>query len=130
MDPRSVVLVGAGQFVQKPSNPLDALEPIAMMVEATERAAADAGCAALLAAVDSVRVVKGAWPYRDPGRLIADRIGSSARQTLMSFDGGNTPQSLVNATALDIQAGKLDVAVLVGAEGIYSRRRAKRAAAR
>ena len=73
------------------------------------------------------RSVKGAWPYRDPGRIIADRIGSTARQTLVTFDGGNTPQTLVNNSALDIEAGRLDVVVLVGAEGIYSRRRARRA---
>ncbi len=129
MNPRAVVLVGAGQFVQKTADAAVALEPVAMMVEAVQRAADDAGTRDLLRQVDSVRVVKGAWPYRDPGRLVADRIGSSARQTLLSYDGGNTPQSLVNQSALDIEAGRLDVVVLVGAEGIYSRRRAKRAGA-
>jgi acetyl-CoA C-acetyltransferase len=128
-NPRTAVLVGAGQFMQRTADPAEALEPLAMMVEAIERAAADAGATQLLRAVDSIRVVKGAWPYRDPGRLIADRLGGEVRQTLLSFDGGNTPQSLVNQTALDIEAGRLDVAVLVGAEGIYSRRRAKRAGA-
>lgn len=128
MDPRSVVLVGAGQFVQKPgANPAEALEPVAMMVEAVERAAADAGAPDLLRQVDSIRVVKGAWPYRDPGALIAARIGASPRQTLLSPDGGNTPQSLVNKSAFDIASGALDVVVLAGGEGIYSRRRAKRA---
>jgi len=129
MNPRAVVLVGAGQFVQKTADAAVALEPVAMMVEAVERAADDAGTRELLRQVDSVRVVKGAWPYRDPGRIVADRIGSSARQTLLSFDGGNTPQSLLNQSALDIEAGRLDVVVLVGAEGIYSRRRAKRVGA-
>ncbi len=129
MNPRTVVLVGAGQFMQKTADAAVALEPVAMMVEAVERAADDAGTRELLRQVDSVRVVRGAWPYRDPARIVADRIGSSARQTLLSFDGGNTPQSLVNQSALDIEAGRLDVVVLVGAEGIYSRRRAKRAGA-
>ena len=126
MNPRAVVLVGAGQFMQKTADAATALEPVAMMVEAVERAADDAGTRDLLRQVDSVRVVKGAWPYRDPGRLVADRIGASARQTLVTFDGGNTPQSLVNQSALDIEAGRLDVVVLVGAEGIYSRRRVRR----
>jgi len=129
MNPRAVVLVGAGQFTQKTADPATALEPVAMMVEAVERAADDAGTRDLLRQVDSVRVVKGAWPYRDPGRIVADRIGAAARQTLLTFDGGNTPQSLVNQSALDIEAGRLDVVVLVGAEGIYSRRRARRAGA-
>ncbi|MFN0028425.1 MAG: acetyl-CoA acetyltransferase [Acidimicrobiales bacterium] len=126
---RSVVLVGAGQFIQRGSDPATALEPLAMMAAAAEAAAHDAGCGDLLAALDSVRVVKGAWPYRDPGRLLAQRLGASPRDSRLSFDGGNTPQSLVNATGLEIEAGRMDVALLVGAEGIYSRRRAKRAGA-
>lgn len=130
VDPRTPVLVGVGQFTQKPADPSDALEPVAMMVEVVERAANDAGAPRLLAKLDTVRVVKGAWPYRDAGRIIAERVGANPTQTAVSVDGGNTPQSLVNQTCLDIAAGRLDVAVIVGAEGIWSRRRAKRAGAR
>ena len=129
MHPRTVVLVGAGQFQQRTGDPAVALEPMAMMAAAAELAAEDAGTTKLLAQIDSIRVVKGSWPYRDPGRLIAGRIGAQPRETLLTFEGGNTPQSLVNSTSLDIEAGRLDVALLVGGEGIYSRRRAKRAGA-
>lgn len=129
MHPRTVVLVGAGQFQQRTGDPAVALEPMAMMAVAAELAAEDAGTTKLLAQIDSIRVVKGSWPYRDPGRLIAGRIGAQPRETLLTFEGGNTPQSLVNSTSLDIEAGRLDVALLVGGEGIYSRRRAKRAGA-
>ncbi len=129
MHPRTVVLVGAGQFQQRTGDPAVALEPMAMMAAAAELAAEDAGTTKLLAQIDSIRVVKGSWPYRDPGRLIAGRIGAEPRETLLTFEGGNTPQSLVNSTSLDIEAGRLDVALLVGGEGIYSRRRAKRAGA-
>jgi acetyl-CoA C-acetyltransferase len=126
VDPRTPVIVGVGQFVQRPADPAVALEPVAMMVEAVRRAADDAGAKTLLPKVDAVRVVKGAWPYRDPGRLVANWIGASPHQTALSTDGGNTPQSLVNRTCLDIQQGQFDVVVLVGAEGIWSRRRARR----
>jgi acetyl-CoA C-acetyltransferase len=126
VDPRTPVVVGVGQFVQKPADPTEALEPVAMMVEAVQRAAEDAGSKPLLAKVDAIRVVKGAWPYHDPGRIIATRIGASPRQTALSTDGGNTPQSLVNRSCLDIQAGRFDAVVLVGGEGIWSRRRARR----
>ena len=70
--------------------------------------------------------MKGAWPYSDPARLLAKRFGADAK-TAITADGGNTPQSLVNRTCLDIQAGRHDVVLHVGAEGIYSRRRARRA---
>ena len=39
LDPRTPVLVGAGQFTQRPDNPADALEPVAMMREALIAAA-------------------------------------------------------------------------------------------
>ena len=78
IDPRTPVVVGAGQLLQRPQDP-------------------------------------------------ADRLGASPRQTALSTDGGNTPQSLINRSCLDIQAGDLDVVVLVGGEGIWSRRRVRRA---
>jgi acetyl-CoA C-acetyltransferase len=130
IDPRTPVLVGGGQFIQKPIDPADALEPVAMMAEAVDRALHDSGAAGLAAKVDSVWVVRGAWSYRDPGRLIAGRLGlAAARNTAVGVNGGNSPQSMVNRAALDIQAGGCDVVVIAGGEGIYSRRRAKRAGA-
>ena len=39
VDPRTPVLVGTGQLIQKPDNPVDALEPLAMMRVALEAAA-------------------------------------------------------------------------------------------
>ena len=44
--------------------------------------------------------------------------------------GGNSPQSLVNATSLDIQAGKLDVAILAGGEAWRTFMRARKAGRR
>jgi len=70
-----------------------------------------------------------AWwmPQTQPRGLVLLFPGyASPKESLISPDGGNTPQTLVNRTALAIEAGELDVAVLVGAEGIYSRRRARR----
>lgn len=130
IDPRTPVLVGAGQFLQKPANPADALEPAAMMAQALRQAADNAGSPRLLAAADAIRVVFGSWPYHDPGRVIADLLGISPRQSALTTEGGNTPQSLVNQACLDVQAGRLDVVLLVGGEGIWSRRRARLAGQR
>ncbi|MFN0091350.1 MAG: acetyl-CoA acetyltransferase [Acidimicrobiales bacterium] len=124
---KSAVVVGVGQFQQKPANPAEALEPLAMMVAAIERAAEDAGARSLLARAESIRVVQGAWPYRDPGRLIAARLGADLRDSVVTPNGGNAPQALVNDTALAIERGELSVAILTGAEGINSRRRARAA---
>ena len=80
--------------------------------------------------LDAIAVVQGAWKYSDPGRLLAERVGSPAAHTMLSPNGGNTPQSLVNALARRITAGELDVAVVVGAESIWTRRRMRRAGIR
>ena len=129
VDPRTPVLVGAGQFIQKPDNPVEAIEPLAMMREALEAAADDAGARALLDRATHTWVVKGAWPYTDPGRLLRNEFGNNSK-TGLSTDGGNTPQSLVNKASLRIQNGEADIVLIVGAEGIWSRRRAKRAGER
>lgn len=97
------------------------------MTECVRDAAADAGAPGLLSKLDTVAAVYGAWRYSDPGRLIADAVGSPDAKTLLSFHGGNTPQSYVNALAAQIQRGELDVAVIVGAETIWSRRRMRTA---
>jgi acetyl-CoA C-acetyltransferase len=121
LDPRTPVLVGAGQVSHKV--PLEeALEPVDMMAEAARRAADDAGAAGLLAAVDSVRVVALlSWRYADPGALVAARIGAEPKETALSPMGGNSPQTLVNRTCLDIAAGKADVVLVAGAEAWRSR---------
>ena len=77
MHPRTVVLVGAGQFQQRTGDPAVALEPMAMMAAAAELAAEDAGTTKLLAQIDSIRVVKGSWPYRDPAGSSPGALGPS-----------------------------------------------------
>lgn len=121
LDPRTPVLVGAGQVVQREA-PEVALEPVALMAEAARRAAHDAGAPSLLAAVGSVRVVRAvSWRYGDPGALVAERIGAQPAHTGVSPMGGNAPQTLVNAAATDIRDGRLDVALLTAGESLRTR---------
>ena len=76
----------------------------------------------MLAAVDSVRIVSLlSWRYRDPGALVGERLGASPRHTAYTSAGGNTPQSLVNRTCLDIAAGNADVVLIGGAEAWRTR---------
>jgi acetyl-CoA C-acetyltransferase len=126
IDPRTPVLVGAGQFKQRPEVPVEALEPVAMMAEALTAAAEDAGAPVLTSRATHTWVVKGAWPYSDPAALLNERFGATG-STGLSTDGGNTPQSLVNEACQRISAGDADIVLIAGAEGIWSRRRARRA---
>ncbi|MDH3679601.1 MAG: acetyl-CoA acetyltransferase [Acidimicrobiia bacterium] len=127
VDARTPVVVGVAQAIQRPDDPAEAVEAIALMERVVRRAAADAGAPDLLSRLDHVGVVQGAWRYSDPGRLLADAVGSPGARTSLSANGGNTPQSYVNALATRIQAGEIDRAVIVGGETIWSRRRQRRA---
>jgi acetyl-CoA C-acetyltransferase len=121
VDPRTPVIVGAGQVTQK-VDPAEALEPVDLIAEAARIAASDSGASAVLDAVESVRVVSLLTRrYPNPALLVAERIGASPRQTAVTTMGGNSPQSLVNDTALAIQRGDLDVALLGGAEAWRTR---------
>src|SRR5690349_18922517 len=121
LDPRTPVLVGAGQLLQRVS-PDDALEPVDMIAEAARRAADDAGAPALLKAVDSIRIVSLlSWRYVNHAALVGERIGASPRETAYTSMGGNTPQTLVNKTAMAISRGELDVALIGGAEAWRTR---------
>ena len=121
LDPRTPVLVGAGQLLQR-VDPADALEPVAMMAEAARRAAADAGAPGLLSKVQAIRVVRVvSWRYTDPGALVAAEIGATGAATAVSPMGGNAPQSQVNGAAADILAGRVDVALVCAAEASKTR---------
>lgn len=123
--PRLPVLIGGGQVNQRPESEAGGLEPVDLMVEAARRAAADTGVAdpgALLAGVDSVAVAQIlSWRYRDPGALVAARLGATPRRTLYGVAGGNLPQTLVNEAAREIQDGNADLVVVGGAEAWRTR---------
>jgi acetyl-CoA C-acetyltransferase len=126
VDPRTAVLIGGGQFVHRAEGMEDALEPVALMEAAIRAAAADAGLAAP-PPFDSIRVVSSlSWRYGNPAWFLAERLGQAPRQLGYTTAGGNTPQRLVNTTAEDLAAGRLDVAVLVGGEAWRTRMRARK----
>lgn len=129
LDPNTPVVVGVAQIKQRPEDPADAMEASALMTAAVRDAAEDAGNPEVLAQLDLIGVVSGAWKYSDPGRLVADAVGATSAKTSLSAVGGQTPQAYVNHLAARIQAGELDAAALVGAEIIWSRRRQRRAGA-
>ena len=98
-----------------------------MMVETLRLAAEDSGGHGLLEKADSVRVAAVlSWRYTDPGVIVAKRLGISPKQTVVTTTGGNSPQMLLNDTALAIQDGHVDVALMTGAEAMYTRFRARK----
>jgi acetyl-CoA C-acetyltransferase len=124
--PRTPVLVGIAQVEQRERDPLKAREPLELMVEATQLAAEDAGSRALLERADAVRVIRGIWPYKDPARVVAQRVGAAEAKTAITPYGGNFVQTALNRTALEIQSGAVDIAILTGGECGHTQARARK----
>ncbi|OZE90750.1 acetyl-CoA acetyltransferase [Rhodococcus sp. 14-2686-1-2] len=118
LDPRTPILVGGGQINQRGGG----VEPVDLIVAAARAAAAEAGSNSLLHSIDSVRVIGLlSWKYRDPGALVAARLGAQARHTGYTGNGGSGPQALVHAAAHDIASGRNDVVLIAGAESWRTR---------
>ena len=126
LDPSTPVLIGCGQFAQHAATVDDALDPVGLMCTAIRLATADADLAEL-PDPDMIAVVALlSWRYGDPAFLIGEQLGVTARETALTTNGGNSPQTLVNSTALRIQNGELGFAVLAGGETTRTRMRARK----
>ncbi|CAN5473723.1 acetyl-CoA acetyltransferase [soil metagenome] len=128
LDPRTPVVVAVGQVDQRTDDPATGLEPTALLAEAARRAGADSGSDRLLAALDTIAVVRIlSWRYRDPAALVAAELGLSPRRTIETDDGGNYPQTVLNRACLEIQAGTADAVLIGGAEAWRSRTGSRKA---
>lgn len=141
LDPRTPVLVGAGQVTNRPDAglPLDRRpEPVDLMAAALRAAAEDctgatpggpaAAGARLLAQTDSLRVVGSfSWRMANPGLAVAERLRIEPREQVHTAIGGNMPLSLLHQSALAVARGDLDVVAVTGAECGYTRAAARRA---
>ena len=93
LDPRTPVLIGTGQVVQRAEGIDGALDAVAMMVQAIELAAKDAGLGSV-PNPDSIRVVNLlSWKYGNPAQFIAEDLHLTPRELGYSAMGGNTPQT-------------------------------------
>ena len=141
LEPATPVIVGVGQVSNRPGTegdrPLaDRPEPIGLMAQAVRAAVEDCDGSApggrapagnqLAGRAQSLRVVNPlSWQYVSPGALLAKALGLQPAELVVTSTGGNNPQALVSATALAIGRGDLDVAVLAGADCVYTRTAAR-----
>ncbi|MEY2400602.1 MAG: acetyl-CoA C-acetyltransferase [Ilumatobacteraceae bacterium] len=126
-DARAPVIIGVGQAVQHTDDLDAALDPSLLMCSAIGDATIDAGLRSI-PNPESLRVVNLlTWKYGDPAYLIAQQLGLTPTETAYTTMGGQSPQTLVNATAAEIQAGALDIAILAGGEARRTRVRARKA---
>ena len=125
-DDRNPVIVGVGQFKQQLEDVSLAEEQYVLMEQALRLAADDAGAPKLLTDIDRVLVIGGMWSYPDPGRLIADAVGSSNARTFLTAMGGNMPQATVSDCCQRIAAGEMEIAAVVGGEAVYSKNKLRK----
>ncbi len=127
-NPRAVI-VGVGQVRNRPgldSAEWNPIEPARLMATALERAAADAGRPELLREADFVGTIPPmAWAYDDLPARTAQLVDARPRETADLAGGGEGPILLLNQVANRIADGEIEVALLAGAEAVYSRRRAR-----
>ena len=116
MNPLTPVLVGVSQILERGFDPDAIREPIDLMLTAAKATAVDSQSADVLSAIDSVRVVRGIWRYKQPAGYLAKALGLGKPELVGTPFGGNSVQALVSQTALDILAGDIKVALIVGAE--------------
>ena len=121
LDPRTPVLIGQGQVLDRSVDPTTAKHPVALMAEALTAAALDAGIT-LPNEVDSIRVVRLlSWKYANAAHALGTACGVRAHEYATTPHGGNMPQTLVNMTAGQILRGEVDFVVLAGGESARAR---------
>ena len=125
-NPNTPVIVGISQLEQRLSDPLLGKQPVDSMVNAVLAAAEDAGSKALVAQIESIRVIRGVWRYKQPAGYVAEKLGLTNVETIGTPFGGNMVQSVVNQSALEILSGARSLITITGAENGNSLAKAKK----
>ncbi|WP_319447680.1 MULTISPECIES: thiolase C-terminal domain-containing protein [unclassified Mycobacterium] len=119
---KQLCVIGAAQHTVRDGA---APEPLVSWEQRAREAAA--GVEHVLPELDSLQVVYcQTWPYDDPAGRLATVLGASPRHRQYSGIGGTTPQELVNQTAVAMQRGELDLALICSAEALATMRVAKK----
>jgi acetyl-CoA C-acetyltransferase len=140
LDPRTPVLVGVGQVTNRPDPSTSAHDrptPVALMSGALRAAAEDCDGAPpggpapagdqLLRRAGSIRVIGMlSWRCTNPGLAVAERLGISPAETLLTAVGGNMPELVLHESAREIARGDLDVVLVTGAEAGYTKAAARK----
>ena len=123
---KTPVVVGVGDIKNKSLTLKDALEPMQLMVQATQLAIKDAGLSPaasqeMQASIDSISVVATwTWNYHDLPGLIGEKLGVKPAYKVLSEHGGNSPAKLFDEAARRISLNEAKVAVVTGGEALAS----------
>lgn len=128
---RVPVLVGAGQITNREDDPSLAPDPFELMREASVSAVGamrhPSRPSSPFDAVTHMWMVHSlSLRHGDPASELAERLGITAAQTRCSGMGGSIPQWLVNRACDLVVTGARPFVLLVGAEALATRRRARK----
>jgi acetyl-CoA C-acetyltransferase len=118
------VIIGIGEIVDRPHDPAESLEPIALMAEALQRAAQDGSCR--LQDLDSIDIVhQVSWRYQKTAQRLCDRLNIRPARAVYGITGGESPMRYLHEAALRIARGDSEFAAVVGGEAQYAVNKAK-----
>lgn len=124
---RIPVIAGIGEITDRPEDPAQGLEPLALMERALRAAEDDAG-AQLLSRIDSLDIVNQvSWPYADMPLQLAQAIGAQPSRANYGPIGGESPVRFLHEAAARIARGETRIAAICGAEAQNTLDRARRA---
>jgi acetyl-CoA C-acetyltransferase len=120
------VIIGIGEFIDRPGDPAKALEPVALMSEALRAADSDGG-GGLLNRLDSIVLIPlVSWPYADPVGLLCQKLGINPVRKINASVGGETPIRSIHEAAVLIACGELTTVAIVGGEAVNARNHARK----
>jgi len=128
---RVPVIAGAGQYTNREADPSAAPDPFELMAIATRAATTSARLSAGAGALTHCWMVHSlSLRHGDPATALAQRLGADGAETRCSGMGGSIPQWLVDRAADEVSNGGRPRILIVGAEALATRRRAKKAGLR
>ena len=121
MKHRSVV-IGVSAIQQKDSfENLD--EALLLMDHAVKAALSDSGNRLVKDHIDEIRIPKGFWRYRDPGKWIAKNNDFKSTPITYVTKIGVLQQNLINDACLKIENGEINASIILGGEARYKQLR-------
>tara|TARA_B100000945_G_scaffold77281_1_gene59624 strand:- start:95 stop:1549 length:1455 start_codon:yes stop_codon:yes gene_type:complete len=121
MKHRSVV-IGVSAIQQKGDfENLD--EALLLMDQAVKEALSDSGNKSVKDYIDEIRIPKGFWRYRDPGKWIAKNNDFQGIPTTYVTKIGVLQQNLINEACLKIENGEINASIILGGEARYKQLR-------
>ena len=118
MKHRSVV-IGISAIQQKGDfENLD--EALLLMDQAVKEALSDSGNKLVKDHIDEIRIPKGFWRYRDPGKWIAEKHGFPQAKTSVTKIGV-LQQNLINSACKKIINGDIRTSLIVGGEARFKK---------